>query len=220
MSQPNPSYVDGLVGISDLAVYCYNNLATYVTYDGDPGEEATVKEFLDSNDEPLGSDTRTGFRKGSMNLQYDLTTDELPGATKLMRPGFIVGFRNRYYVVGAVKPKLVKNDVIKFSIEVYELQNPFLPELLTTRGQEYRGTLNALTVINVLAVGARPNAVVTYTVEHFSNTANTVAGTSININTGVLTINANIGTVDLRVIAHDNLTGETEHLGWGRYKAV
>lgn len=222
MSQPNPSYADGLQGVTDLTVYCYNNDTTYITYDGDPGEEATLKEYTDSNEEPLGSDTRVGFRKGTLNLQYELTTDELPGATRLMRPAFIVKFRNRYYVAGAVKPKVIKNDVIKFSVEVTELQNPFIPILLTTLGQQKKANINAniATTVNASATGARTGAAVTYTVETFSNVGGAApAGVSINANTGVMTVNVAAGTADIRVVATDTLDGNA-HLGWGRYTAT
>lgn len=219
MSQPNPSYSDGLQAVTALSVFCYNNGATYITYDGDPGEDATVKQFTDSNMEPLGSDTRTGFRSGTLNLQYTLASDELPGATNLMRPGFIMSFRNRYYVAGAVKPKVVKNDVIKFSVTVLELQNPFVGNLLTTLGQQKVASINANanTTVNCVATGARTNAVVTYTVETYATPGSSPpAGISINVNTGLLTANVVAGAYDVRVVVADNLAGDV-HYGWGRY---
>lgn len=221
MSQPNPGYLDGLQAITALSVYCYNNLATYMCYDGDPGEEATVKEFMNSDTSPIGSDTRTGFRKGTLNLQYDLATDEAPLATKEMRPGFIVLFRGRYYVVGAVKPKVVKNDVIKFSVAVLELQNPFLSALLSTRGQQKVATINA-NVLATIAVTMLNNRVgtgsnVSFNVETYG-TPGSAAPTGVTIAAnGLLSINMAAGTADILVKATDTITGEDTHYGWGRY---
>src|SRR3954468_8424585 len=118
----NPSYQDGNQAVTLLSIYCYNNAATYITYDGNPVLNATVKEFTDSDMSPTGSNTQTGFRKGTLNLQYSLTTDELTGATNEMKAGYIVSFRGRYYVVGQVSPAIKKNDVIKFSVQVLQLQ--------------------------------------------------------------------------------------------------
>lgn len=222
MPQPNPNYLDGLQAVTSLSVYCYNNLATYMCYDGDPSINANQTEFADSDNAPLGSFTNAGFRKGTLNLQYTLAADELPGATNLMQPGFIVSFRNRYYVVGTPSEKVVKNDVIKFSVAVLELQNPFVSSLLTVLGQQKTANINANlnTTVNCVATGARTNAVVTYTVEAYpSGTA--PSGVTINVNTGIMTVNVAASTVDIRVIAADTLASDgSVHYGWGRYTAT
>ncbi len=220
MPQPNPNYLDGLQAVTSLSVFCYNNSATYMCYDGDPSINANQTEFSDSDKAPLGSFTNAGFRKGTLNLQYNLAADELPGATNLMQPGFIVSFRNRYYVVGTPSEKVVKNDVIKFSVAVLELQNPFISALLTALGQQKTANINANlnTTVNCVATGARTNAVVSYTVETYPSGA-APAGVSVNANTGVLTVNVGAGAIDLRVIAADTLAGDV-HYGWGRYTAT
>lgn len=224
MPSPFTSYTDGIQATSVLSVYCYNNAASYITFDGDPGQESTQKEFTNSDMEPLGSDTRTGFRKGTLNLQYTLQTDELPGATNLMQPGFIVSFRSRYYVVGNVKPKVVKNDVIKFSVAVLELQNPFIPGLLSTLGQQLTRTgltANTANTVNAAAIGNRTNSVLTYSVEQWNAPGTAAsAGITINATTGTLTVNAISGSYDTRVIAIDTLTGYDVNRGQGRYTAT
>ena len=220
MPTPNTSYTDGLQATTVLSVFCYNNSATYITYDGDPGQESTQKEFTNADMEPLGSDTRTGFRKGTLNLQYTLAVDELPGAANQMHPGFIVSFRGRYYVVGNVKPKVVKNEVIKFSVAVLELQNPFIPGLLSTLGQQLTRSVNVNTAntVNAAAIANRTNSVLTYSVEMWNAPGTAApAGITINSTTGTLTVNAIAGSYDVRVIATDTLTGYDVNYGQGRY---
>lgn len=223
MSQPNPNYQDGLQAVTLLSVYCYNNTATYMCYDGNPAEDATVKEFTDSDMQPLGSNTQTGFRKGTLNLQYDLATDEANSTSataKIMRPGFIVSFRSRYYVVGQVSPAIKKNDVIKFSVAVVELQNPFISGLLSVLGQQKTANINANanTTVNCVAVAARTGGTLTYSAETFATPGSAApSGVTINANTGIMTVNIVAGSVDVRVIATDTLTGQNTQYGWGRY---
>lgn len=223
MPQPVPHYTDGLQAVTDLSVFCYNNSSTYLCYDGDPGEEATQKEFTDSNMQPLGSDTETGFRKGSLNLQYTLAADELQTDADQMRPGFILSFRGRYFVTGPVKPKIVKNDVIKFSVAVLELQNPFIGNLLsTTYGQQKVANINAniATTVNCAALNNRVGGPVTYNVETYGTPGSSPpSGVSIAAN-GLLTVNVAAGTIDVLVKATDTLTGQNTNVGWGRYTAT
>lgn len=223
MSQPNPSFQDGLQAVTLLSVFCYNNSATYLCYDGNPAENATVKEFTDSDMQPIGSNTQTGFRKGTLNLQYDLATDEANSSSataKIMRPGFIVTFRSRYYVVGQVSPAVKKNDVIKFSVGVVELQNPFISALVSTLGQQLKANINANvnTTVNCTAVAMRTGGTLTYTAETFATPGSAApSGVSINANTGILTVNVVASTPDIRVVATDTLSGQATQYGWGRY---
>lgn len=218
MSNPNPNYQDGLQAVTLLSVYCYNNGATYLTYDGNPTENSTVKEFTDSDMQPLGSNTQTGFRKGTLNLQYNLATDEQPNATNLMRPGFIVSFRSRYYVVGNVSAAVKKNDVIKFSVAVVELQNPFIGNLLSLVGQQVVASINANsnTTVNCAALNNRVGGNVTYTLETF-NTPGTASAVGTIAANGLLTMNVVAGTYDVRVVAADAVAGKITQYGWGRY---
>ena len=223
MSQPNPNYSDGLQQVTLLSVLCYNNNATYMCYDGNPAENATVKEFTDSDMQPLGSNVQTGFRKGTLNLQYDLATDEANSTSataKIMRAGFIVSFRGRYYAVGQVSPAVKKNDVIKFSVAVLELQNPFIAGLLTVLGQQKTANINAniAATINCNAIAARSGGTLSYSVETFATPGSAApAGVTINSTTGVMTVNVVASTPDIRVIATDTLAGQNTQYGWGRY---
>lgn len=219
MPQPNPQYIDGLQATTDLSVFCYNNSATYMCYDGDPSIQANQTEFADSDKAPLGSFTNAGFRKGTLNLQYTLATDELVGATNLMQPGFIISFRGRYYVAGTPSEKVVKNEVIKFSVAVLELQNPFISALLTSLGQQKKANINAnvLSNVNCAATGGRTGTTLTYAAETYATPGSAApSGVTINSTTGLLTLNVAAGTPDIRVVVTDNLAGDL-HYGWGRY---
>ncbi len=223
---PNPSYQDGLSQVVDLSVYCYNNAATYTTYNGDPSEGAQVFEARNSNNQLIGSTTFVDARKGTINCQYTLTADELPGATNMLRPGFVVSFRNRFYVVGPMKQPVVKNEIIKFSFEATELQNPFIAGLLTVLGQQKSqiSTTGALPVtVDCSATGTRSGATVVYTLETFSPEGTAApSGASINSSSGLLTLASPLttGTYDLRIIVTDTKAlpqGGTDVLkGFGR----
>lgn len=223
---PSPSYQDGLTQVVDLSVYCYNNGATYTTYNGDPSEGAQVFEARNSNNQLIGSTTFTDARKGTINCQYTLTADELPGAANMLRPGYIVSFRNRYYVVGPMKTPIVKNEIIKFSFEATELQNPFIAGLLTVLGQQ-KSQIQAASglpiTVNCSATGTRSGATVAYSIETFSPEGTAApAGITVNSTTGVVTIANTVvaGTYDLRVIVSDTKAlpqGGTDVLkGFGR----
>ena len=162
---------------------------------------------------------QTGFRKGSLTLQYNLATDEQPAAANIVRPGFIVSFRNRYYVVGQVSIPVKKNDVIKFTVAVTELQNPFIGGLLSNIGQQTIATINVnvATNVNCAALNNRAGGNVNYTLENFQSPGVVANIGSIAAN-GLLTINTNIvGTFDIRVVATDTLAGSLNGYGWGRY---
>jgi hypothetical protein len=218
MSQPNPRYADGLQAVTDLVAYCYNNAVTYMCYDGDPSEDGVQKLWTDSNEEPLGSDNRTGFRVGTLNLQYTLAADELQSSATQMRPAYVILFRNRFYVTGKVTNKVVKNDVIKFSVAVTELQNPFISALVSTLGQLKRANINAniAATLSCAANVMRSGGSVTYAVTQY-NTGDAISGVSIASN-GLLTINVAAGALDLRVTATDTLSGEPTMVGFGRYQ--
>lgn len=223
---PNPSYQDGLTQVVELSVYCYNNAATYITYNGDPSEGAQVFEARNSNNQLIGSTTFIDGRKGSINCQYTLTADELPNATNMLRPGYIVGFRNRFYVVGPMKTPIVKNEIIKFSFEVSELQNPFISGLLTLLGQQksqVQASAGLPITVDCSADGTRSGATVGYTIESFSpEGAAAPAGITVNASTGIVTVANTVtaGTYDVRVIVSDTVAlpqGGTDVLkGFGR----
>ncbi len=228
MSYPNPSYDDGLQAVISLSVYCYNNGITYMTYDGDPSQAAAQTELMNSDKQLIGSVTYAGgARKGSLNLQYNLAADELPGSTNELKNGYVVSFLSRFYVVSEAKPKIVKNDVIKFSCTVTEIVNPIVPILLSGLGQQLAAThaANSSYTVACAAINTRTGATVAYFVENFANpNSSPPSGFSISSSTGVLTINAAAGSYDARVIVSDTVVladGTTSVLyGWGRYTAT
>ncbi len=223
---PNPSYQDGLTQVVELSVYCYNNGATYITYNGDPSEGAQVFEARNSNNQLIGSTTFIDGRKGSINCQYTLTADELPGAANMLRPGYIVAFRNRFYVVGPMKTPIVKNEIIKFSFEVSELQNPFISGLLTTLGQQKSRVVaegDLPITEDASADGTRSGATVAYSLQSYLPEGSAApSGISINASTGLITVADTVtpGTYDLRAIVTDTKAlpqGGTDPLtGFGR----
>ncbi len=230
MSYPNPNYVDGLEAVVALSVYCYNNGVTYMTYDGDPGQASAQTDLMNSDKQLIGSVTYAGgARKGTLNLQYNLATDETPGSANEVKNGYVVSFRGRYYVVDQVKPKIVKNDVIKFSCQATELANPFCANLLSTLGQQLAISHAASGGFTQTAVGSntRTGAAVAYTLETFGTPGSAApAGFGINASTGLITYTPTIatGTYDLRAIVTDTVTladGTTDVIkGWGRYTVV
>jgi len=165
-------------------------------------------------------------RKGVLNAQYSLTTDELPGANNLLSPAYIISFRQRFYVCGPVKTPIQKNDIIKLSAEITELMNPFIPLLLSTLGQQKSEIAPALTLKtqSAAAAGLRSGATVVYSLETFATEGSAPpTGISISSSTGLITIANTVaaGTYDLRVVVTDTKAmpdGTTDvRTGQGRY---
>lgn len=227
MPYPNASYVDGLQAVVAFSVYCYNNGLTYMTYNGDPSTGAAQTENRNSDNQLIGTVTYIDGRKGTLALQYELATDEAPGSANELKTSYILSFRGRFYVVGAVKAPIVKNDVIKLTCDVTELQNPFVPLLLSTLGQQKRVTVasGSLPVtISCAASNTRTGATVAYTVETFATPGSAApTGITINSSSGLLTAANTLtaGTYDVRAIASDTVTladGTSNTIyGWGRY---
>ena len=226
MPYPSPSYDDGLQAVIALSVYDYNNGVTYMTYDGDPGAASAQTDLMNSDKQLIGSVTYDGGpRKGTLNLQYNLATDEIPGSANQLKNSHVVSFRGRYYVVDQVKPKIVKNDVIKFSCQATELNNPFCANLLSLLGQQLslgHAASGAFTQTAV-ASNTRTGATVAYTLETFGTPGSAApAGFGINASTGLITYTPTIATgiYDLRVVVSDTVTladGTTDvRYGWGR----
>lgn len=222
---PNPSYVDGLAAVVALSVYCYNNQATYMTYSGDPSLGAPQTDLQDSDKRTIGTVGYTSPRKGTLQLQYKLATDEIPGAQNLILPNFILSFRGRYYIAGEPKTTIVKNDVIKIAVPVVELANPFIPNLLSTIGQQLARNQAAGSGFtqSAAASGTRTGANLAYSLETFGTPGSAApSGFAINASTGLITYTPTqpAGTYDLRVVVSDTVTlpdGTTDVLyGQGR----
>jgi hypothetical protein len=227
MPYPNASYVDGLQAVVALSVYCYNNGLTYMTYNGDPSTGAAQTENRNSDNQLIGSVTYIDGRKGTLALQYALATDEAPSSANEIKTSYIVSFRGRFYVVGAVKTPIVKNDVIKMSCDVTELQNPFVSLLLSTLGQQKRVTIasgSLPTTISCAASNTRTGATVAYSVETFATPGSAApSGITINSSSGLLTAANTLtaGTYDVRAVVSDTVTladGTSNTIyGFGRY---
>ncbi len=230
MPYPNPSYVDGLQAVVALSVYCYNNGLTYMTYNGDPSLAAAQTDLKNSDNQLIGSVTYIDGRKGTLALQYNLATDEAPSSANEIKPTYIVSFRGRFYVVGNVKTPVVKNDVIKMTCDVTELQNPFVPILLSLLGQQLRRTA-ATGALPITEAGAASNtrtgATLVYTVETFATPGSAApAGITVNSSSGLITVANTVtaGTYDVRLVVADTVTdaaGVSNTIyGFGRYTLV
>ncbi len=227
MAYPNSTYVDGLQAVVALSVYCYNNGLTYMTYNGDPSAGAAQTDNKNSDNQLINTVTYIDGRKGTLALQYNLATDEIPSSANQILPTYIVSFRGRFYVVGSVKAPIVKNGVIKISCDVTELQNPFVAILLSTLGQQLTRTVasGALPVtVACAASNTRTGATLAYTVETFATPGSAApAGITINSSSGLLTAANTLtaGTYDVRVICTDTVTlpdGTSNSVaGFGRY---
>jgi hypothetical protein len=228
---PNVSYQDGDIAAaaSAMAVYCYNNGQTYSSDSADPSLQSVRTETRNSNGQLTGSVTYIDARAGTVNFTYDSISDELDGSGKEMKPGYVVSFRGRFYVVGNISSPITKGEAVTVAAEVLELQNPMIPELLSLLGQQKEWTfaVGALPeTLDLSAVNTRTGAVVTFSIENWDSPGDAVAGVSINSSTGVVTIAspATTGTLDLRVIATDTVTplGEAESAikGIGRLTVV
>lgn len=222
MPYPNVNYTDGLQAVIALSVYCYNNGATYMTYSGDPSHGAAQTLLQNSDKQFIGSVTYIDGRKGTLNCQYALATDETSSSANQLKPTFIVSFRGRFYVLGEVKTPITKNDVIKFSAPITELQNPFIAGLLSTLGHQFKETFasGGSHTISCAATGTRSGATVSYTVETFATPLSSApSGISINSSTGLLTVADTVtaGTYDVRVVVKDDIGDGAPLYGFGRY---
>ncbi len=226
MPYPNPSYVDNLAAAVDVTTYCYNNGKTYMTYNGNPSPGAQQTILTNSDKQMIGSVTYIDGRKGTLALQYALQTDELAGAASLLLPTYILAFRGRFYVTDAVSVPIVKNDVIKLSAAVTELQTPFAALLLSVLGQQKVETFvsGGSHTISGAATGARAGSTLVYSLETFATPGSAApTGFSVNSSSGLITVGSGVlaGTYDVRLVIADTITkpdGTTDTVyGMGRY---
>ena len=195
-----PSYQDGLTALTNLTALCLNTGATYICFDGTPGEAANTKKFTDQAGQPLGSDTRVSFIEGALNLQLKLATDPMP------RPGYIFSFNGGYYVAGKMGPKFQSNTEVKFSVAVIAAVNPILPDLLSAAGQIQTAT--CVHAIAYAGVGSTGLAVKNSTGAITYAATGLPAGMAINSDTGAITgTPTTAGTYNLAVTATDGTTG-------------
>jgi hypothetical protein len=147
----------------------------------------------------------------------------------MLRPGHIVSFRQRFYVVGPMKVPIEKNGIIKFSAEITELQNPFISLLLSTLGQQkvtQIGSGSLPTTVSAAATGLRSGSTVVYSLETFATEGSSPpSGVSINSSTGLITATGlSAGVYDVRAIVTDTHAkpegGTDVRKGWGRWTLV
>lgn len=214
MAYPNINYQDGDIAAAAeaLSVYCYNNGQTYSSDSADPSPTVVRAETTNSNGQVTGSTNFINQRVGTINLTYDSIGDELDGATKQLLPTYIVSFRGRFYVLGNVSNPITKGEAVTVAAEVAELQNPMIPELLSTLGQQKLWTfaVGALPeTFATAAVNTRTGATVAYTLENWDEPGEAApSGFTINSSNGDVTAAspATTGTYDLRVVVTDTVT--------------
>ena len=211
---PNINYIDGdqAAAAASMSVYCYNNGQTYASDSADPSPTVVRTETLNSNGQVTGSTNYINQRVGTINLTYDSIDDELDGATKQLLPTYVVSFRGRFYVLGNVSNPITKGEATTVAAEVSELQNPMIPELLSTLGQQKLWTFAAGALPETFALAAvntRTGATVTYTLENWDSPGDAAPeGFTIDSGNGDVTAAspAAAGTYDLKVVAADTVT--------------
>ncbi len=113
-----------------------------------------------------------------------------------------------------------------FTVEVTELQNPFVPNLLSSLGQQLaRNQAHASGFTqSAAASGSRAGSTLAYSLETFATPLSAApTGFTISSSTGLITYDGTqpVGTYDLRVVVSDTVTlpdGTTDVVyGWGRF---
>jgi len=222
--QTDPSFTDGVAAIGEPLLQCLNysgDGTTYLRYEymGDSiDREAIEKEHADGDGSPLGSDTREGFEKGSINLQL------LKASHSIARPGHIIhlniGGTDEYYIAGKFGRARTRREVVKGALAVKKAYNPIIASLLTSAyGQRKSSTQAAGALASPIStapttVNTRSGATLAYSLEAMPGY--TVPGwLSINASTGALSGTAVAGTWELRIVCTDTLAGEETRIGFG-----
>ena len=189
-----PSYQDGLTALSQLTATCLNNGVTYITFDADHSEEGVQKRFSDQNGGALGSDTRVGWKSGTVNMQLALASDVMP------RPSFIFLVDSEYFVAGNIGKKLVSNQEVKFSASVLKVVNPIVTSLLSSDGQ-----FKALSLVISVSMTSFPNTAVNGTGTLTWTATGLPAGVTISSSTGALTGTPTVaGTYEAKITVTDS----------------
>lgn len=197
-ASPIPNYADGLSAITDLSAVCLNNDITYICHDGDPGESADQKKQTNQNGNLLGSVTNTAPEEGNLALQLTNATDALP------RPGYIIKFHDKYYVVGKVSPKYVQNDNVKFAVAVLLVMNPIVENLLTVDGQLTTKAWTISVAITAINCTTLNGAAGTYAWSLAAGTTAVPTGIAIGAATGIITGTPTVaGSYNFKVVATD-----------------
>lgn len=222
--QTNPVMTDGRIGIQNPIVECLNYAGDGTTYQryeylsDNIDREAVEKEHTDADGGPLGSDTREGFEKGSINLMVTKASHSIA------RPGHVVrldtGGGFEYYVAGKFGRARTRNEQIKGALAVKRLIHPVIATLLSSaygQGYAHAQAAGALAgaFLTPTTLNTRVGGTLAYTLA--AAPGSTVPGwLSINASTGVLSGTAVAGTWEVDVIATETLTGFATHQGFGR----
>lgn len=212
----NPQFQDGVAAITEGIVSCLNNSVDYLYADDAIGETALHMEHDNPAGEALGSHTQaTGRYKGPMSLQLLEADDLLP------RPGYVLSFRGKYYVIsGDIGPALKRNDVIRIKPPVTQAVNPVINSLLSTDGQVKAASVAgadgtvANTVVNTRSGATGAWSLSAWTSEYPSATV--PAEITINSSSGLITCaSADAGTYYLKATYTETLTDKPTRKGVG-----
>lgn len=227
--QDNPKFTDGVSGLDDPIIenLCVAGVDTtyqrYLYLSDNIDAEAVEKEFTAPAGDPLGSDTREGFTKGSINLQLNLVSDHRPRPGHIIRADFGEG-SYEYYIAGKSGRARQLNDVVKLSLAVKKSVNPIITSLLSEAyGQGYvhtqaAGALSG-TVLTSVGVNTRSGATLAWSIAAAKGYS--IPGwLSINSSTGALSGTAVAGTFEVKVVLTDTLSGFATRKGFGIFRMV
>lgn len=192
-----PAYQDGLTALGQLTATCLNTGVVYICHDAAPTEEGVQKLITNQAGNLIGSDTRVGAKKDSLNLQLALATDALP------RPSYIFLNDGNYFVAGTIGAKKTSGMEIKFSVAVVGAVNPIISTLLSSLGQ-----YKTLACTHAVPIASFPNTAVNVTGAVTWAATGLPAGLAINAATGAITGTVtDAGTSTVTVTATDGTTG-------------
>lgn len=226
--QDNPKFTDGISGLDDPIVenLCVAGVDTtyqrYLYISDNIDAESVEKEHTSPVGDPLGSDTREGFTKGSISLQLNLATDHRPRPGHILRTDFGDGYE--YYISGKSGRARTLNDVVKLSVGVKKAVNPIITTLLSeSYGQGYvhtqaAGALSG-SVLTSAAVNTRGGATLAWSIAAAKGYS--IPGwLSINSSSGVISGTAVAGTFEVKIVLTDTLSGFSTRKGFGIFRMV
>jgi hypothetical protein len=223
--QDNPKYTDGRSGLSNPLIenLCEAGVdTTYQRYQylGDNlDKESIEKEHTDADGGPLGSDTREGFEKGAVSIQFNRVTDNPP------RPGHVIRLDVddddgwAYYIAGKLGRTRARGDIMKASLQLRRAVNPVVANLLSSAyGQGYRHTQAAGALsgsfLTANTLNTRSGSTLAYALSAASG--NTVPGwLSINSSSGLISGTAVAGTFEVEVVVTETLANAATRVGFG-----
>jgi hypothetical protein len=222
--QTDPSFTDGRSAILAPLVECLNISGSSYEYLSDTiDREAREIEHMDADGSPLGSDTREGFEKGTINLQLTLASDTIP------RPSYVIklniGNGDEYFIAGKFGRARTRNDIVKGALVVKKAYNPIVTTTLSEDfGQmksftQAAGSLSGTLASALSYVNTRTGATLAWSLGAAAGYT-LPSWLSINASTGALSGTAVAGTFIFDVILTDTLSGQETRRGFGRVRLV